>query len=437
MGHTAAKDVYRQLGKKIDNLTMRAPWNETLFAILKELCSPEEAEVVVKMPYGLSNFGQVAGITKYEKLTLRKILESLCSKGFVIDVWINDAYYYMPSPIIIGVFELTMMRTGDNLNTKKWAELFHEYMHGDDSFYAANCKNGEQVTVLRALPHEEAIGESEHIEVLDYEKATAIVDQSDKIAIGLCSCRHEKLHIGKKECDVPLDTCSSFGWAADYAIRNNFADEVSKSEMLDNLARSKEMGLVLHADNVRKNITCICQCCKCCCTALLGISKFGYPNTVITSSFIAENNEDICEGCGKCAKACPINAIELVRIENPTSKKRKNPRIDTSICLGCGVCALKCDVRAVELVKREKRVIHPETTFERVILQCLERGTLQNQLFKNPQSITHKFMRGLVGGFIRLSPVKKSLMSNTLRSSFLSSMKVGVKMQGKGWITEM
>jgi hypothetical protein len=82
-------------------------------------------------------------------------------------------------------------------------------------------------------------------------------------------------------------------------------------------------------------------------------------------------------------------------------------------------------------VKREKRVLHPETTFERIILQCLERGTLQNQIFDNPQSITQKFMRGFVGGFLRLFPVKAALMSDMLRSSFLSVMASGVQKQGK------
>ena len=50
MAHMAGKDVYRKLGKKIDNLTMRTPWNETFHAILKELYSREEADVVVRMP---------------------------------------------------------------------------------------------------------------------------------------------------------------------------------------------------------------------------------------------------------------------------------------------------------------------------------------------------------------------------------------------------
>jgi len=34
-------------------------------------------------------------------------------------------------------------------------------------------------------------------------------------------------------------------------------------------------------------------------------------------------------------------------------------------------------------------------------------------------------MRGIVGGFLRLPPVKRALMSDTLRSRFLSAMAAG------------
>ncbi|MEZ4485836.1 MAG: hypothetical protein R2864_15155 [Syntrophotaleaceae bacterium] len=62
---------------------------------------------------------------------------------------------------------------------------------------------------------------------------------------------------------------------------------------------------------------------------------------------------------------------------------------------------------------------------------------MQNQIFDNPQSLSHKFMRGFVGGFLNLSPVKRALMSDALRSRFLNAMKMGVEKQGKGWLAEM
>ena len=436
MAHLTTKDTYRQLGKKIDHLPERVPWNDTLYEILKELYTPAEAQVLVRMPYVLSDFERIARITRFDRAQLRAILDGLCEKGLVFDVWVKDRYHYMPAPLAVGIFEMTMMRTRGEVKYAEWAKLFHDYMQGTSEFYAANLQAREQVSLMRTLPHVETIGPADYVEILDYEKATAIVEESRRFAVGLCSCRHEQLHLGEKTCKTPLDTCSSFGSNADVVIRHGMAQEVSKSEMLENLARAKEFKLVLTADNVQKKVGFMCQCCGCCCNLMLGITRHGYPNTIVTSTFLAQIDEQQCTGCEKCAKACPIHAIEMVSIVNPPTKKPKNPKVNEAICLGCGVCALTCHKHAIQLAKRKQRVIHPETTFERIILTSLEHGTLQDQLFDNPQSLTDEFLRGVIGGFLRLPPVKQALMSDQLRSRFLNTLKLGVRLQGKDYLLE-
>jgi Pyruvate/2-oxoacid:ferredoxin oxidoreductase delta subunit len=365
----------------------------------------------------LATFEQIIKATNIEEARLRKILDKLCSKGLVIDIWAIDKYLYMISPMMVGIFEFTMMRTGGNLNSKEWGKLFHQYLQNDDEYYKANFGNGQAISPLRALPCEDAIDSSDFVEILDYEKASAIVDQAKKFTIGICSCRHEKLHAAAKICDVPLESCSTFDNAAEFMIRHGFARSVSKKEMLENLVRSKELGLVLCADNVKNDITFICHCCGCCCNVLLGVSKFGYPNTVVTSTFIAKHDSEMCTSCGTCADSCPIQAIEI--------NTDNSPRIDESICLGCGVCGINCPSGAIKLKKRQQRVLHPENTIQRAVLQCLERGTFQNLMFTDPQKIGHKFMRAFVGAFLKLSPVKKALMGETLRSSFLGFIEKG------------
>ena len=435
MGHLVGKELFRKLGKKIDGFETRTPWNDKLYALLKELYTAEEADLVVRMPYGLSTLERLVEVTGYEKERLRRFLDGLTVKGLVIDIWIHEAYHYIPSPIIIGIYEFTMMRVGPNLNSKEWARLLHDYMDG--SFYELNWGEGKEFSVHRALPHEEAVKGAEFAEVLDYEKASAIIEENDRFSIGLCSCRHKKMHLGEELCGVPMETCTQFGYAADMMVRHGMGREVTKSEMKEHFARSREMGLVLTADNVQKNMRFVCHCCGCCCMLLKEIRRNVCPNLIVTSNYLAGIDDDACVGCGKCAKACPINAITMHPTENSESKRKQDPRINTEICLGCGVCALACPKKLCMLTKRGQRVIHPETTFERIMLECLERGTLQNQIFDDPNRVDQKFMRAFVGAFLRLPPVKKALVSEKMRSGFLNAMKDGVRKQGKEWILGM
>jgi hypothetical protein len=90
MAHPNAKDIYHKLGRKIDGLPTRVSRNAALYEILKELYTPEEAEVLVRMPYGLSSFARVARITRIDEARLRAALDSLCEKGLVFDLWVKD-----------------------------------------------------------------------------------------------------------------------------------------------------------------------------------------------------------------------------------------------------------------------------------------------------------------------------------------------------------
>jgi len=58
------------------------------------------------------------------------------------------------------------------------------------------------------------------------------------------------------------------------------------------------------------------------------------------------------------------------------------------------------------------------------MLQALERDTFQTFLFDNPGSRTQAFMRALVGGFLKLPPIKRAILSETLRSRFLSALRL-------------
>ena len=424
MGHLAAKNIHRRLGEKLDNTSVRMPWSPALRELLAALYSPADAELVVRMPHRPSPLKRIARMLRTDPAELEPRLHELCSKGLVCDIIHKDSSLYMISPFVVGFFEFTMMRTRGELHFKQWAELFQAYMFGDSGFLEANFGNGQQVSVMRALPHEEALSDAARVEILDYEKASALVADADIFAVGLCSCRHEKEHLGERGCSVPMETCTSLGEGARFLIRNGFAREIERAEMLDILARSRDNALTLSTENVKHQAGFICHCCGCCCNLMRGVRELGYPGVLVTSGFIAHIGPD-CTGCGKCARACPVNAITMRPVENPDhpESKQKRPVLDAGLCLGCGACALRCGSGALRLESREQRVLHPEDSFERIILQSLERGTLQNLIFDNPNSRTAAFMRALAGAFLRLPPVKKALMADTLRSRFLNTLR--------------
>ena len=421
MGHMVAKDIYGSLGQKIDNLTVRTPQTETFHAMLRELYSPEEAELIVGMPFALSTLDRIARVTGRDRNEIEPLLTRLCDKGLVVDLLLGGSYRYMPAPFVIGIFEFTMMRmSGDDPDIGKLSKLFSDYFHEGD-FYAANCRDGQQVTVARALPHLDDLGD--HVEILDYERVERIIDEAACFSVGVCSCRHKKHHAGEQVCKVPLETCTSFGRAADYLVRHHMARPISRSEMRDIVQRSKDLKLVFSVDNVQKQPAFLCHCCGCCCDIMEGINRHGYPNAIVSSSLMPRVVMEDCNGCQKCGRACHVSAITMIPDPMQAGTKRMfKPVINEEQCIGCGVCGLVCDPDAIKMVKRPQHVIHPETTFERVILQCLERGTLQNQLFDEPDRVSHKVMRGIVGGFLRLSPVKRALMSDALRSRFLAAL---------------
>ena len=421
MGHGVAKDLYTRLGEKIDHLSMRVPNNEAFYAILKEIFTDEEAELVVTMPYALSSFEKVRQTTRIEETRLRQLLDTVCDKGLVIDVKINGEYHYMPSPLVIGLFEFTMMRTGPDLDRAGLAELFQAYMFGGREFLQANFGDGQRVSIMRTLPHEETL--APQVEILDYERASAHNEAHDEFSLGLCSCRHEKHHLGRPACRAPMETCTSMGSGARFLIRHGFARPLDKAGMREILARSRELGLTLTTDNVREDAGFICHCCGCCCNLMQGVRETGCTSLLVTSNFVAQVDPNRCTGCGRCVRACPVAAIRLVPVTPANAERPVLAAEISDLCLGCGVCALACPSGGLALYPRAQRVLHPEDSFARVILQALERDTLQTLLFDNPNSRTQGFLRALVGGMLRLSPVKRALLGERLRSRFLAALR--------------
>jgi hypothetical protein len=113
MGHCNLKAIYRKLGEKIDGTTTRAPLNQALYEILKELYTSREAEVLVRMPYGISSFEQIAPSSKFDQTELYKVLENLCERGTLQNQLFNDLQsiiHKIPRGFFVGFLRLPGMK---------------------------------------------------------------------------------------------------------------------------------------------------------------------------------------------------------------------------------------------------------------------------------------------------------------------------------------
>ncbi|MGE5457333.1 MAG: 4Fe-4S binding protein, partial [Methanococcaceae archaeon] len=126
-----------------------------------------------------------------------------------------------------------------------------------------------------------------------------------------------------------------------------------------------------------------------------------------------------CNGCGKCVKVCPIDAVELVPIKNESDKVRKVVSLNEDICLGCGLCVKSCKFNAMMLVQRKNRVITPVNSVHRVVMMAIERGKLQNLIFDKQALWNHRAMAAILGVILKLPPIKQALASEQFKSRYL------------------
>jgi len=420
MSHLTLKQGYTELVDRLNRFPQGAPPSDTLYKILQILFSEREAQLVALLPIKPFTAKKAGQIWKMDLSEARKVLDELSSRAILVDVEQNGETVYTLPPPMAGFFEFSMMRLRGDVDQKVLGELFYQYMNVEEEFIRALFVNGE-TQLGRVFVNEPALTSENALYVLDYERASEVIQTATHRGIGVCYCRHKMEHVGKN-CGAPMEICMTFNNTADSLTRHGYARLVDVQEGMDFLQQAYEHNLVQFGENVRQGVNFICNCCGCCCEAMIAARKFGILNPVHTTNFLPVINLEECTGCGKCVAACPVEAMTLVSANDPHRPNRKTAKLDVEICLGCGVCVRSCNQNGLSLQSRPERVITPLNSTHRVVMMAIERGYLHNLVFDNRVLWNHRALAAVLGVILRLPPLKQALASQQFKSRYLETL---------------
>jgi NAD-dependent dihydropyrimidine dehydrogenase PreA subunit len=420
MAHHAVTSGYSRLVERLNRFPQGAPPSALLFNILKILFHEREAELVSILPIKPFTAKKAACIWKMDLASAQKVLDNLASRAILVDMDQNGQSIYCLPPPMAGFFEFSLMRVRHDIDQKLLSELFYQYLNVEDDFIRELFAEGE-TRLGRAFVHEPALSDEHALHILDYERATGVIASAQHRAVGICYCRHKMNHLGRA-CNAPLAICMTFNSVAASLIKHGHARRMDKEEGLDLLQQAYDNNLVQFGENVREHVSFICNCCGCCCEAMIAARRFAILHPVHTTNFIPEVNSEKCLGCGECVIVCPVEAMALVSSNNPHKQKKKMALLDESRCLGCGLCVRSCVQGAVSLKTRGERVITPLDSTHRIVMMAIERGKLQDLIFDNRVLWNHRALAAVLGVILRIPPLKQVLASRQVKSRYLESL---------------
>ncbi len=329
-------EVYLNLRKFLDQFPLGFPETPSgvEIEILKRLFTKEEARTAIYLTPTPETATRIARRNKLNEKELEEKLESMSKKGLIFRIRREGKTLYNSAPFMIGLYEYSV-----NKIDKKLAKLFKEYY---DSAYLDEL-GASNIPGFKIIPIEETI--ETNTVLYPYQMLKESIRNSRVISVAECICRKET-RLNEEGCNHPIETCLSFGIAAEYYIENGIGRKITAEEAIKIIEEADESGLV-HASANSKHLSNICNCCPCCCASMKGMTKFGHDKQKYMNAIFESIIDSVaCIGCGSCLDRCPVKAITL----------DDHAVVNRDLCLGCGLCASVCSEEAIILEPREDGV---------------------------------------------------------------------------------
>lgn len=348
-------EVYVRLREFLDNLPGGFPGTDSgvEYRLLEKYFTPEEAELAMVLTPAPETVAAIAARTGMDETGLAEKLEKMATEGSVYRVRFDGVPYYMAMQFLVGIYEFHLKAMDREL-----AEILAEYMP-----YLMEQWRGVATKQLRVVPVEAAIDTTGA--VATYDQIRELIKGQTRFAVADCICRKER-ELLDEGCDHPMETCMTFGLAAEYYIENETGREITLEECLEILDSTEEAGMVLAPSN-SQTIMNVCTCCGDSCGFLRGLKTFDRPADHTASNYQAKIDPDLCVDCATCLDRCQIEAI----LEGDDVMD-----VDLARCIGCGLCVTTCPEKAITMVAKAEEWVPPGSFGEMQMKIAADRGLL-------------------------------------------------------------
>ena len=125
--------------------------------------------------------------------------------------------------------------------------------------------------------------------------------------------------------------------------------EISRERALAIVGEANRQGLMqsaeLAVDDQGRFDGALCNCCSDCCFPHQLATRLQAGKVWPLSRYLANQPSASCNGCGRCVRRCPFDAISQER--KAKGQPAATPVIASDLCRGCGICATGCPQEAI------------------------------------------------------------------------------------------
>jgi hypothetical protein len=195
-------DIYLRLAKHLEDLVMGYPYTEELIDLLKEMFSPEEAQVALAIPNKVAPLEVIGLDTIISRADLPEskvvpALASLSDRGIIFSAKMaDDTKGYALLQVGFGVPQTFFWGGQNDARAKKMAKLILNYFSVPTTgkVYGAAPTKSYKYSPANLTIEVPMQG------VMPNEQIGSIVEAANKIAVAHCPCRLSAKILGRTDC---------------------------------------------------------------------------------------------------------------------------------------------------------------------------------------------------------------------------------------------